>query len=161
MKTKLLKLYEQFFPLIFSTVIISYLLLFDYSVINSISFSNLSNSIINVFSVLLGFLLTILTLINTIDNIKMRIIKETGHDVILMRYLKNAIYFSFIILVISLLLPILNIFVFQTSLFGYTSLIQPAKILTKYLYLFLLFYSLLSTYRFIKLFIKLISRPIN
>ena len=102
-----------------------------------------------VFSVLLGFLLTVITLLHTIDNSVMRAIKKTDKFDLLVHYLKSAIFSSLIVALLSLTIPIIRSIIENTN--GY-NLIENAK----YIFLYLIFISVIYTIRFIYVFIKII-----
>lgn len=59
---------------------------------------------------LLGFLLTILTIINTIDTRRMQFVRDSGNLPLLNRYLKVALYSNIASISIYFILPILSTF---------------------------------------------------
>ena len=141
----LLKYYPTFTTFILIYIIWS----FNNDVINVIDFNNLINSTMVVFSVLLGFLLTVITLLHTIDNSVMRAIKSTDKFDLLVYYLKSAIFSSLIVALLSLMIPIIKSLI--TNFNGYDLII-----LEKYFFLYLILVSVTLTIRFIYVFIKII-----
>jgi len=122
----------------------------DNDIVNSINFADLLNSTMVVFSVLFGFLLTVSTLLYTIDTKIMRDLRKTSGYLSLVHYLKVAIYASLLIAIISLCVPLfknsMNLRI-QTELIFYG----------KYLFLFLIFLSLILSIRFIHVFINTVE----
>ena len=136
------------YPVSFIIVLIIYLL--DNDIVNSINFAELLNSTMVVFSVLFGFLLTVSTLLYTIDTKIMRDLRKTSGYLSLVHYLKVAIYASLLIAIISLCVPLfknsMNLRI-QTELIFYG----------KHLFLFLIFLSLILSIRFIHVFINTVE----
>ena len=133
------------YPLSFSIVLTIYLL--DNDIMNSIKFSELLNSTMVVFSVLFGFLLTVSTLLYTIDTKIMRDLRKTEGYKSLVHYLKVAIYGSLLIAIISLCVPL-----FKSTM--NLNLESEFIFYGKYLFLYLIFLSLILSIRFIHVFIK-------
>ena len=135
---------EKYYPALFSFIvctssfIIGEIFCFDYD-----SFFNTSLSI---FSILIGFLLTVSTIISTLDNEAIDFIKKSDKYYLFIKYLKKSIYSS---------LNSLLIIVF------YLLLKDSFSEISNYINAFLIFYitlSLLNCYRFIKIFIKIVVR---
>lgn len=103
-----------------------------------------------VFSVLFGFLLTVSTLLYTIDTKIMKDLRKTDGYKSLVHYLKTAIYASLLIAVISLCFPL---FKNSTILKIHSEIILYGK----YLFLFLIFLSLIFSIRFIHVFINTVE----
>lgn len=146
------KFIEQYYPLLLSFVGLVVMYLIDSSFLKRIDFKELIGSTLVVFSVILGFLLTITTLLHTIENKKMLIIKQTETYPRLVDFLKQAVYLSLIISFLSLIIPLfknMNVnFKFEPKLF---------VLCFKYIYLFLLFFTSFCTIRFINIFLSIIS----
>ncbi len=136
------------YPLSFSIVLTIYLL--DNDIVNSIKFSELLNSTMVVFSVLFGFLLTVSTLLYTIDTKIMRDLRKTEGYKSLVHYLKVAIYGSLLIAIISLCVPLFN----STMNLNLES---EFIFYGKYLFLYLIFLSLILSIRFINVFINTVE----
>jgi hypothetical protein len=98
---------------------------------------------------LLGFLLTILTIISTIQTRRMRFLKESGHYYLVNNYLRAALFSNIISISIYFLLPIVLSF---TQLATYKNWIYAAVI-------FAVFYGWLANIRFSSIFIKLLVDP--
>lgn len=98
---------------------------------------------------LLGFLLTILTIINTIETRRMQFVRDSGHLPDLNRYLKVALYSNIASISIYFLLPVLSTFdgwkVYKTSI--YAALV------------FIVAFTWIVNIRFSKVFIKLLTDP--
>lgn len=136
------------YPLSFFLVYLIYRI--NPNTVNSINFSELLNSTMVVFSVLFGFLLTVSTLLYTIDTKIMRELRKTNGYMSLLHYLKASIYASLIIAIISLCFPL---FKNAINLTAYKELIQFGK----YLFLSLIFLSLILSIRFIYVFINTVE----
>ncbi|GAA3579692.1 hypothetical protein GCM10022395_30460 [Snuella lapsa] len=140
----------KYYPYLISLIILIIIYKIDDKIINSINFSELMNSTMVVFSVLFGFLLTVSTLLYTIDTKIMRDLRKTTGYKSLVHYLKVAIYASLLIAVVSLCFPL-----FKNSL---SLKIQSDIILyCKYIYLYLIFLSLIFSVRFIHVFINTVE----
>lgn len=133
-----------------SFIIVYVIYLIDNDIVNSIKFAELLNSTMVVFSVLFGFLLTVSTLLYTIDTKIMRDLRKTSGYLSLVHYLKVAIYASLLIAIISLSVPL---FKNSINLKTQTELIFYGK----YFFLFLIFLSLILSIRFIYVFINTVE----
>ena len=142
---------EKYGPITLSTLIALFLL-FNAGALNMIDFAMLSDSSLIVFSVLLGFLLTVSTLLHTINNEVMRLIRSGNYYTRLSSYLNCSIRLSFFASLASLSAPI-----FKGALVGLALGPMPLLPYIKIAYLFLLFLAILSCYRFIRLFMKIMS----
>lgn len=107
----------------------------------------LAKNAISVCGTLLGFLLTILTIINTITTRSMRFIKQSGAFENLMGYLKTAIFCNIIVIVFALLYVSLDLKALP---------IKIAQILP-YFFIFSMVVSLACSVRFSRLFITIFS----
>ena len=104
-------------------------------------------AVISVFSVIFGFLLTALTLLRAYEkHIFIRLLRELGRYENFLGYLKTAIKISFLITVIALGL----LFVPETwvSKYSYVS----------YGFIALIIYGVLTSYRFLHIFLRMITR---
>jgi len=134
--------WEIFYPLFFAFIIsISYFFVSDHL---SLDFTGLINSSLNLFGILIGFLITVLTIINTIENSYTRALKKGGSFHLLSTYLKHAIWGCFL----SVVMGISYIFL-KFSISTYFKLIGDT------IFLFSFLFALLSSYRFIRIFLKL------
>ena len=135
---------EKYYPFIIS-IIVSLLSL----VIGEIfcfAYDNFYNTSLSIFSILIGFLLTLSTIINTLDNAAIDFIKKSDKYDLFINYLKKSIYTS----LNSLILVVFYI-LFKESVSKVNNYINAILI-------FYLTLSLLNCYRFIKIFIKIIVR---
>ena len=143
---------EKYYPLVLSILSCFSIFLIDKELIRVIKFGELINSTLIVFIVLLGFLLTVTTLMHTIDNKKMNALRQTGNYLDLIGYLNKAVYSSLFTSIFSLFKPLFEKFIFFTTIYSF-----DLKLTIKYLFVFLIILSILYTFRFINLFLKIIS----
>ncbi len=139
-----------YYPYPLSIFIVSIIYWLDKDIVNSIKFSELLNSTMVVFSVLFGFLLTVSTLLYTIDTKIMKDLRKTDGYKSLVHYLKVAIYGSLLIAIISLCVPL-----FKSTM--NLNLQSEFIFYGKYLFLFLIFLSLILSIRFIHVFINTVE----
>jgi len=106
---------------------------------------------ISVIGTLLGFLITVLTIINTMDNVYFRKLKkETNQYLDLIGYLKSSIKIAIIFLIIALFrLSIDFEFLYQIKFYG-GDLINSIVV-------FLFLFTVLKVYRFIDIFLYIIK----
>jgi hypothetical protein len=146
------KAVEKYYPLATSVILTISIFIIDKGLIRAINFNELINSTLIVFSVLLGFLLTVTTLMHTIDNEKMNALRTTGNYQDLIKYLNKAVYSALLTSIFSLFTPLLKTFVFFRTSYHYDLII-----IIKYLFVLLIILSVAYTFRFINLFLKIIS----
>ena len=146
------KLIEKYYPLTVSVILTISILIIDDNLIKTIKFNDLVNSTLIVFSVLLGFLLTVTTLMHTIDNTKINALRQTGNYTDLIKYLNKAIYSALFTSIFSLFTPLLKRFIFFRITYDFDLII-----IIKYFFVFLIILSVAYTFRFINLFLKIIS----
>lgn len=135
---------EKYYPIIFSLIIC--LLSLIVGEIFCFDYNNFYTTSLSIFSILIGFLLTVSTIINTLDNEAIDFIKKSDKYYLFIDYLKKSIYSS------------LNSLLFVVF---YILLKESFSKFNIYINTFLVFYlsfSLLNCYRFIKIFIKIIVR---
>lgn len=109
--------------------------------------SDLSDDTVGIGTTLLGFFLTILTLLHTIDTRRMRFIRQMGAYPSLVQYLKEAILFNFLLIIVSLFLNALSNSTMIDSL--------PKYAIIGFIVTFTL--TLTTSLRFAAIFTKLIS----
>lgn len=109
-----------------------------------LDFIGLVDSSLNIFGILIGFLITVLTIINSIENSYTRALVKGGSYHLLSLYLKHAIWGCFI----SIVFGISYIFFFKTIPEGIQDLADAV-------FMFSFIFALFSSYRFIKIFLKL------
>lgn len=144
-------IWEKYYPITLSVVAVA-ILAFRIRELNTIDFGKVSDSAMIVFSVLLGFLLTVSTLLHTISNKVMDLIRDAGYYKPLTNYLNNSIKLSFFVSLASLSIPIVKTTFLSLSIWS-VNLYPYAKLA----YLFIVVLALLSCHRFIKLFMRIIS----
>lgn len=111
----------------------------------------LSKLFISLSGTLLGFLVTIITIINSINTTRMRAIKVTSNYPRLMSYLKNSILSNIMLILISIIFVIQDIHL-DSSKFEHANKFTE---LTSYIFSFSTAYCFLTTYRFISIFLNL------
>jgi hypothetical protein len=120
------------------------------NIINQLADNGLSISV-----TLFGFLLTILTLVNSIDTRRMRFVREMGKFPQLISYLRNAIVVNLLLLACSFLIK----YVEHRTRANWVTLGNCNTV--DYLYLFLFLYTILVSFRFTKIFISLLTDGLN
>ena len=134
--------WEIFYPFIFTLLITIIYFLSPYNCF--FDFKNLVDSSLNLFGILIGFLITVLTILNTIENSYTRALKNGDSYHLLTMYLKHSIWGCFF----SIICAILYVFFINSILDSYIKYANSIFLLT---FLFAIF----SSYRFIKIFLKL------
>lgn len=114
--------------------------LFDFSL------TKLVNNSINIFGILLGFLVTILTIFNSLDNKYFKKLRKDGSISSLLRYLKTSIRSNILFLILALL---------------YTSINEFDFFIVDYILLCVCLFTVFSTYRFIDIFLYLTTTKKN
>lgn len=135
---------EKYYPLITSIILST--LSFTYGGLLCFDYVNFYNTSLSVFSILIGFLLTVSTIINTLDNEAIDFIKKSEKFYLFLSYLKKSINTS----LYSLLIIILFIFINKS----FDKIIDYINALI----VFQIILALLNCFRFIKIFIKIIIR---
>ncbi len=110
--------------------------------------NDLISSSVTIFPVLLGFLLTILTIINSIDTRRMRFVKESGSYSSLINYLRISLLLDIFSITTCFIFPFLQF----TEIIIYKQQVYSALI-------FLFVYTWVSNIRFSSIFIKLLIDP--
>lgn len=106
------------------------------------------NSSLTISATLLGFLLTILTIINSINTKRMIFVRQRGKYGALIGYLTNAILSNLIVVSFCFLL-----FFIKREEVNATALMW-----IDYVFIFLTFYNVLLTIRFAYLFVRLLTQ---
>jgi|GEM_PF-3225444 len=136
-------LWEMNYPIIVSIIFLICFLFFGNKL--KFNFIGLVEVSMSLFGILIGFLITVLTIINSLDNQYMRAIKENIETFNLFKsYLINAIWLSFFTLIIG----VLYIFIFSSCSF-------PIKDIFEIIIFFITTWALISCYRFISSFVKI------
>lgn len=139
---------ERLYPLVMASVL--GLLFFKWHhLFNDLEklIGKLVDSSLIVSGTLLGFLLTITTIINTIETRRMRFIKDQGGYVDLMRYLRSAITLNIATVSMTIVLPFLYSVNWSQELLVYLNSIQ----------VFLISWAWISSIRFSSIFIRLLT----
>jgi putative Mn2+ efflux pump MntP len=135
---------EKCYPFLIALVIST--LSFIFGEIFCFDYNNFYSTSLSIFSILIGFLLTVSTIINTLDNEAINFIKKSDKYDLFINYLKKSIYTS----LNSLIIVVFYIFVKDSFV--------EINTWTNTFLVFYLTSSLLNCYRFIKIFIKIIVR---
>lgn len=141
----------MYYPLVISFLLVTIILLFDKHIFTKLIASSFFDSTLIVFSVLLGFLLTVSTLMHTIENDIIRIFKKTNQYEKLMKFLAKSIYSSFVVTFLSLLLPLYKVSYLAIYLSQY-----ELTVFLKTIIIWIVLYSSLLIFRFIRWFLKVI-----
>lgn len=142
--------YEKYYPIVFSIIITTLFFYFQVKMENiDETVKKLLDSALAICGALLGFLLTILTLINTIETRRMRFVKQSGTFPTLNHYLKVALFLNLLSISIYFIHPILNsikaIAVYKSQCYTCT--------------VFIISFTWLANIRFTKIFIRLLTDP--
>jgi hypothetical protein len=137
-------LFEKYYPFLVATFI--GLLSFVYGEIICFDYNNFYYTSLSIFSILIGFLLTVSTIINTLNNEAIDFIKKSDKYYLFISYLKKSIYSS------------LNSLMFVISYIFFKESFSEFSIYVNIFLVFYISFSLLNCYRFIKIFIKIIVR---
>ena len=135
---------EKYYPFLISLILgfCAYYFRLDLK----LNYADFFNTSLSVFSILIGFLLTVATIIQSLDNEVIGFIKKSDKYFLFLNYLKNAIITNINSIILCLYFQ-LNKDLCPSCL----EYINP-------LLLFFISLSMLSSYRFIKIFIKIIIR---
>ena len=137
-------LWEINYPKIISILFL--FILINFGGDNILDFDKLIGESISVFGILLGFFITIITLLNTMDNQYMRVIRSNNETFgLLKKYLKNVIWLTFYTIILGLIYE----FILINCYF-------PFKDIYQLIIFFFNILTIISSYRFIKLFLLII-----
>ena len=136
--------FEKYYPFIYALVLSITSLI--YGEILCFDYTNFYNASFSIFSILIGFLLTVSTIINTLDNEAIDFIKKSDKYSLFLKYLKNSIHSSLysLILIVSYILL--------------KDVLKSIEIYVNSVLIYMVTYSLSSCFRFISIFIKIIVR---
>lgn len=135
---------EKYYPLITSIILST--LSFTYGGLLCFDYLNFYNTSLSIFSILIGFLLTVSTIINTLDNEAIDFIKKSEKFYLFLSYLKKSINTSLYSLLIIIFFILINK--------SFDKIIDYINTLI----VFQIILALLNCFRFIKIFIKIIIR---
>lgn len=139
---------ERYWPIVLAIVItlLFYQKLKSFNNIETV-IGKFMDSSLSICGTMLGFLLTILTIINAIDTRRMRFVKESGNYDTLMHYLKLGLFMDFISITICFVAP---------AIFSITGLIQDKCYVYSIIVLIVVF-TWLTNIRFAYIFVKLMA----
>lgn len=135
-------LWEIFYPLIVTLAVVP--LIFFSPIYSYLNFEKLAEVGVSIFGVFIGFFITVLTILNSIENEYIRSLKKEGNFHLLGNYLKHAIWPS----LYSIIFSVLYLFVFsgiEKDWIFYFELLFTSVVV----------YSIMTSFRFISVFLKL------
>lgn len=135
-------LWEIFYPLII-TLAVNALLIFT-PLFYYLNFEKLAEIGISIFGIFIGFFITVLTIINTIENEYIRSLKRDGNFHLIGNYLKQAIWSSLYSIILSTLYLFIFCQIYEYWIFYYEILFSTVVV-----------YSVMTSFRFISVFLKL------
>lgn len=144
--------FEKYYPLVISILLTlgsAYFKIFGDGMPTLIN--QLADNALSISVTLFGFLLTILTLVNSIDTRRMRFVRDMGGFPRLMTYLRVAIFSNLTLLAASFLVKYIE---HRT---GFDHLTIGGYNMPDYLFVFLFIFSILTSLRFTHIFISLLS----
>lgn len=142
--------WEKYYPLLLSILVTSVIFLTGCLVDRQQFILQLADNSLTISITLIGFFLTILTLVNSIDSTRMRHIKQRGLFPRLLSYLKVSINVNLLLLVGAFLIKFVS---------HQEYLNIKGKNLFDYGFFWLFAFTLLISFRFIKIFVMLMSSP--
>lgn len=137
-------LWEIFYPFIFTTLIV--VVAITCSSLIQYDFIKISDSGLGAFGTIFGFLIAILTIINSLDNKYIQRLKAEKNFSLMQGYLKNAVISSFV----SIGACSTYSFLFMKNQGCYSQVFG-------FFLLFILVYAFLSSFRFLIRFLKIIG----
>ena len=135
-------LWEIFYPLIVTLAVVPFI--FFSPIYNYLDFDKLAEVGVSIFGIFIGFFITVLTIINSIENEYIRSLKKEGNFHLLGNYLKHAIWPS----LYSIILSILYVFIFS-------KIDKDWVFYFEFLFTSVVVYSTMTSFRFISVFLKL------
>lgn len=146
-------IYEKWYP-IFGAALVTLLLFLYRTLLEDFHSFNLeiANNALSISVTLIGFLLTILTLINTITSRRMQFIKDSGAFPRLLGFLRKAIVLNLWLIAFSFLEKYINPSKFKIAWIKNEYSID-------YCFFFFFLWTMLASYRFTKIFVTLLSDP--
>lgn len=147
MKNKKINYFEKYYPFGVSLILVLLIYVFLKDLVVKINFPHFFDSVLILFSVLLGFLMTVSTLLHTVSNELMKYVKNAGLYKSLTSYLISSIKLSLFITFITLIIPTVTNYKINNDI----------VLCFKYGYLFFVAYGSLSAIRIINLFLKIIT----
>lgn len=143
-------LFEKYYPYAVSLVIAALIVFFKENIKNfNQIFDQITTNALSVSGTLVGFFLTILTIINTITTRRMKFIKDSGSYPTLLHYLNVTIIWHLLVISVCLFLPLIR----QIDLFKTVSYYGKVTII------FTVLVSWLLGVRFTYIFIQLLHDP--
>ena len=145
-----MKYVEKYYPLVLSVILTVLFCRFQHR-LESVDemVKKLLDAALAVSGALLGFLLTILTIINTIETRRMQFVRDSGNLPLLNRYLKVALYSNIASISIYFILPALSTFHEW----------QKYKVGIYAILVFIVAFTWIVNIRFSSVFIKLLTDP--
>ena len=144
---------EKYYPFVVSSLLMVAWIVFKHDVNDFPGLiDKLADNSLGLSTTLVGFFLTILTLINSIDTRRMNIVRSAGAYPRLIKYLNQSIRANVVLIALSFLVKYVQHRSVQWLQFkGYN--------IPDYIFLFLLILTLLVSVRFINIFVSLLADP--
>lgn len=143
--------FEKYFPVALSVIVVSILIICN-GIFKDLPglIDKLSDNALGISSTLVGFFLTILTIINAIETRRMQFVQSAGLFPRLLKYLNQSIRANVILIASSFLIKYV-----EHRAFPWLHL--RGRNVFDYLYLFIFILTLLISIRFINIFVRLLS----
>jgi hypothetical protein len=141
---------ERYYPLVLAVLVTIIFLLYNKRIENVDEvMKKIMDAALAICGALLGFLLTILTIINTINTRRMRFVKETGLFPLLNHYLRIALFLNITTITVYFLVPIF---------LSFDSILKNKDWVYDFL-VFLISFTWIANIRFSSVFIRLLTDP--
>lgn len=142
---------EKYYPITITIVVIVVLIIFN-GLFKDLPglIDKISDNALTISSTLVGFFLTILTIINAIETRRMEFIRSAGLFPRLLKYLNQSIRFNIVLIASSFLIKYLEHRIFNWANF-------KGRNIFDYLYISVFILCLLISIRFINIFVRLLT----
>jgi len=139
---------EKFYPIVLSAVFTFLVWKFNYYIIDfNILVPEITQSAMTISATLLGFLLTIYTIINSINTRRMQFVKDSGNFERLISFLNAPIYTNIIVTIAAFVISFIN-----------RSQVENRLLMTiDIIFIFITIFSILLSVRFAMIFIRLLA----
>lgn len=145
--------FEKYYPIGLSFLTIFLLFLFRHSISDPAKLADqICENAISLSVTLVGFFLTILTLVSSIDSRRMRFVRDAGELPRVLKYLKQAINSNIVLIAISFLIKYFEHR--KNSLLSWYGVN-----VFDMLYVFIFIFTILLSFRFTQIFVSLLADP--
>lgn len=144
--------FEKYYPIVIS-LLLTICLWLGQGIVNDVPglIDKVSDNAIGLSVTLVGFFLTILTIINSVETRRMEWVRSEGLFPRLIKYLNQSIRFNTILLAFSFLIKYIE------HRYGWLSI--AGRNILDYVFIFFLMWTLLVSLRFTNVFVRLLSDP--